>query len=96
VIVTSPALTPVTRPFSSTVATSVLSDVYVIFVLAGFTVAVICSVAPTATMSAAFTESAGFLTVIVAFNVFFTALPDFLPVTLTLYPGSFQGRKCIK
>jgi len=82
VIVTSPALTPVTRPFSSTVAISALSDVYVTFVLAGLTVALICSVAPTATTSAAFTESAGFLTVIVAFKL--VALP-FLGVTLTLF-----------
>ena len=63
---------------------------------AGLTVALIASVDPTATSLAADTDNAGFLTVIVAFNVFFTALPDFLPVTLTLYPGSFQGRKCIK
>ena len=65
---------------ASTVATSVLSDVYVTFVLAGFTVAVICSVAPTATTSAAFNDNAGFLTVIVAFKL--VALP-FLGVTLT-------------
>ena len=82
-IVTSPALTPVTTPFSSTFAIVSSLEAKVTFVLAGFTVAVICSVAPTATTSAAFTVREGFLTVIVAFNVFFTALPDFLPVTLT-------------
>ena len=63
---------------------------------AGLTVALIASVDPTATSLAADTDNAGFLTVIVAFNVFFTALPDFLPVTLTLYLCSFQSRKCIK
>ena len=84
-IVTSPALTPVTRPFSSTVATSVLSDVYVTFVLAGFTVAVICSVAPTATTSAALRVNVGFLTVALNVNVFFTAFLPFLAVTLTQY-----------
>ena len=82
-IVTSPALTPVTTPFASTVAISLSLDVYVTFVFAGFTVAVICSVAPTATSLAAFTDNAGFLTVIVAFNDL--ALP-FLGVTLTKYP----------
>lgn len=51
------------------------------FVFAGFTVAVICSVAPTATTLAAFNDNAGFLTVIVAFNDL--ALP-FLGVTLTM------------
>ena len=85
VIVTSPALTPVTTPFSSTFAIVSSLEAKVTFVLAGFTVVVICSVAPTATTSAAFTVREGFLTVIVAFNVFFTALPDFLPVTLTRY-----------
>ena len=49
---------------------------------AGFTVAVICSVAPTATTSAAFNDNAWFLTVIVAFNDL--ALP-FLGVTLTIF-----------
>ena len=82
-IVTSPALTPVTTPFSSTVASVASLDVYVTFVFAGFTVAVICSVAPTATSLAAFTDNAGFLTVIVAFKL--VALP-FLGVTLTKYP----------
>lgn len=82
-IVTSPALTPVTTPFSSTFAIVSSLEVKVTFALAGLTVAVICSVAPTATTSAAFTDNAGFLTVIVAFNL--VALP-FLGVTLTKYP----------
>ena len=85
-IVTLPALTPVTIPFSSTFAIVSSLDVNVTFVFAGFTAAVICSVAPTATTLAdVFNVRDGFLTVIVAFNVFFTDLPDFLPVTLTLY-----------
>ena len=83
VIVTSPALTPVTTPFSSTFAIVSSLEVKVTFALAGLTVAVICSVAPTATPSAAFTDNAGFLTVIVAFKL--VALP-FLGVTLTKYP----------
>ena len=95
-IVTSPALTPVTRPFSSTVATSVLSDVYVTFVLAGFTVAVICSVAPTATTSAALRVNVGFLTVALNVNVFFTDLPAFLAVTLTRYARKSYRKQCDK
>ena len=96
-IVTSPALTPVTTPLASTVAIVSSLDVYVTFVPAGFTVAVIFSVAPIATsLAEAFNVRLGFLTVIVADNVFFAALPDFLPVTLTLYLCSFQSRKCIK
>ena len=79
-IVTLPALTPVITPFSSTFAIVSSLEVKVTFVFAGFTVAVICSVAPTATTSAAFNDNAGFLTVIVAFNDL--ALP-FLGVTLT-------------
>ena len=78
VIVTLPALTPVIAPFSSTFAIVSSLEVKVTFVLAGLTVAVICSVAPTATTSAAFNDNAGFLTVIVAFNDL--ALP-FLGVT---------------
>ena len=67
---------------------SVLSDVYVTFVLAGFTVAVICSVAPTATTSAALRVNAGFFTVALNVNVFFTDLPAFLAVTLTIVPAN--------
>ena len=93
VIVTSPALTPVTTPFASTVAISLSLDVYVTFVLAGLTVAVICSVAPTATSLAAFTDNAGFLTVIVAFKL--VALP-FLGVTLTQYLDWNNLWKCDK
>jgi hypothetical protein len=90
VIVTSPALTPVTSPVvASTVAIVSSLDENVTFVEAGLTVALTVSFAPTATSLAAFNVREGFLTVIVAFNVFFTALPDFLPVTLTLYPCSF-------
>lgn len=77
-IVTSPALTPVTTPFSSTFAIVSSLEVKVTFVSAGLTVAVICSVAPTATSLAAFNDNAGFLTVIVAFKL--VALP-FLGVT---------------
>ena len=85
-IVTSPALTPVTTPLASTVAIVSSLDVYVTFVPAGFTVAVIFSVAPIATsLAEAFNVRLGFLTVIVADNVFFAALPDFLPVTLTIF-----------
>ena len=51
--------------------------------LDGLTVALIASVAPTATSLAAERVSDGFLTLIVAFKVFFTVLPDFLAVTLT-------------
>ena len=93
VIVTSPALTPVTTPFASTVAISLSLDVYVTFVFAGFTVAVICSVAPTTTSLAAFTDNAGFLTVIVAFKL--VALP-FLGVTLTQYLDWNNLWKCDK
>ena len=82
-IVTLPALTPVIAPFSSTFAIVSSLEVKVTFVLAGLTVAVICSVAPTATTSAAFNDNAGFLTVMVAFKL--VALP-FLGVTLTKYP----------
>jgi len=96
VIVTSPALTPVTTPFSSTFAIVSSLEVKVTFVLAGLTVAVICSVAPTATSLAAFNVREGFLTVIVAFNDLETFFPAFLAVTLTLYLCSFQSRKCIK
>ena len=78
---------------ASTVATSVLSDVYVTFVLAGFTVAVICSVATTATTSAAFNDNAGFLTVMVAFKL--VALP-FLGVTLTQYRKKSYCKECDK
>ena len=63
---------------------------------AGLTVALIASVDPTATSLAADTDNAGFLTVIVAFNVFFTALPDFLPVTLTIFSYSMDTIKWIK
>ena len=93
VIVTSPALTPVTTPFASTVASVASLDVYVTFVLAGLTVAVICSVAPTATSLAAFTDNAGFLTVIVAFKL--VALP-FLGVTLTQYRKKSYCKECDK
>ena len=86
VIVTSPALTPVTTPLASTVAIVSSLEVNVTFVFAGFTVAVICSVAPTATSLAALTVNAGFFTVALNVNVFFTAFPAFLPVTLTQYP----------
>lgn len=55
------------------------------FVLAGLTVAVICSVAPTATSLAAFNVRDGFLTVTVAFKVLETFFPAFLAVTLTKY-----------
>lgn len=55
------------------------------FVLAGLTVAVICSVAPTATSLAAFNVRDGFLTVTVAFKVLETFFPAFLAVTLTRY-----------
>ena len=95
-IVTSPALTPVTTPFSSTFAIVSSLDVKATFVLAGFTVAVICSVAPTATSLAAFNVNAGFLTVIVAFNVFFTVFPDFLPVTLTIFFHTVEHNKVDK
>ena len=82
-IVTSPALTPVTTPFSSTLAIVSSLDVKVTFVLAGFTVAVICSVAPTATTSAALRVNDGFFTVALNVKVFFTAFFPFLAVTLT-------------
>ena len=87
VIVTSPALTPVTSPVvASTVAIASSLDENVTFVEAGLTVALTVSFAPTATsVDVAVNVREGFLTVIVAFNVFFTALPDFLPVTLTRY-----------
>jgi hypothetical protein len=65
-------------------------------VFAGLTVALIASVDPTATSPAADTDNAGFLTVIVAFNVFFTAFPDFLAVTLTLYTSLNSLQKVIK
>jgi hypothetical protein len=96
VIVTSPSLTPVTTPFSSTVAIVASLVVYVTFVPVGFTVAVICSVAPTATTSAAFTVNAGLLTLIVAFNVFFTAFFPFLPVTLTIFFHTVEHNKVDK
>ena len=79
-IVTSPALTPVTSPVAaSTVAIVSSLEENATFVLAGLTVAVTVSLAPTATSLAAFNVRVGFLTVTVAFNVFFT-----LPVTLTI------------
>ena len=96
-IVTSPALTPVTSPVvASTVAIVSSLDENVTFVEAGLTVALTVSLAPTATALAAFNVRDGFLTVIVAFNVFFTALPDFLPVTLTLYTSLNSLQKVIK
>ena len=96
-IVTSPALTPVTSPVAaSTVAIVSSLDENTTFVEAGLTVALTVSFAPTATSLAAFNVRDGFLTVIVAFNDLETFFPAFLAVTLTLYPGSFQGRKCIK
>ena len=95
-IVTSPALTPVTTPFSSTFAIVSSLDVKATFVLAGFTVAVICSVAPTATSLAAFNVNDGLLTLIVAFNVFLTVFLAFLPVTLTIFSYSMDTIKWIK
>ena len=90
VIVTSPALTPVTSPVvASTVAIASSLDENVTFVEAGLTVALTVSFAPTATSLAAFNVRDGFLTVIVAFNVFLTVFLAFLAVTLTLYPCSF-------
>ena len=96
VIVTSPSLTPVTTPFSSTVAIVASLVVYVTFVPAGFTVAVICSVAPTATTSAALSVSAGFLTVIVAFKDLETFFPAFLAVTLTIFFHTVEHNKVDK
>ena len=63
---------------------------------AGLTVALIASVDPTATSPAADTDNVGFLTVIVAFNVFFTAFFPFLPVTLTIFSYSMDTIKWIK
>ena len=94
VIVTSPALTPVTTPFSSTVAIAASLDVYVTFVPSGLTVALIASVAPTATSLAAETVSDGFLTVIVEVSVFFTVFPFFLAVTLTVCSPEAKLKKC--
>ena len=87
VIVTSPALTPVTSPVvASTVAIASSLDENVTFVEAGLTVALTVSLAPTATtVDVAFNVRLGFLTVTVAFNVLFTDFPDFLPVTLTIF-----------
>ena len=97
VIVTLPALTPVTSPVvASTVAIASSLDENVTFVEAGLTVALTVSFAPTATSLAAFNVRDGFLTVIVAFNDLETFFPAFLAVTLTLYLCSFQSRKCIK
>jgi len=96
VIVTSPALTPVTTPLASTVAIVSSLDLYVTFVPAGFTVAVIFSVAPTATTSAALTVNVGFLTVTVAFKVLETFFPAFLAVTLTRYARKSYRKQCDK
>ena len=97
-IVTSPALTPVTSPVvASTVAIVSSLEENATFVPAGLTVALTVSFAPTATsVDVAVNVREGFLTVIVAFNVFLTVFLAFLPVTLTLYPCSFQERKSIK
>ena len=97
VIVTSPALTPVTSPVvASTVAIASSLDENVTFVEAGLTVALTVSFAPTATSLAAFNVNAGLLTLIVAFNVFFTAFFPFLPVTLTIFSYSMDTIKWIK
>ena len=93
-IVTSPSLTPVTTPFSSTVAIVGSLVVYVTFVPAGLTVVLIASVAPTATSLAAETVRDGFLTVIVEVSVFFTVFPDFLAVTLTGYTKKIISTTC--
>ena len=97
VIVTSPALTPVTSPVvASTVAIVSSLDENTTFVEAGLTVALTVSFAPTATSLAAFNVNVGFLTVIVAFNVFLTVFLAFLPVTLTLYPSKINYKNCVK
>ena len=93
VIVTLPALTPVTTPFSSTLAIVSSLDVKATFVFVGFTVAVICSVAPTATTLAAFNVNDGFFTVIVAFKVLETFFPAFLAVTLTIFQCDLEDKR---
>ena len=83
VIVTLPALTPVTTPFSSTVAI-VSSDDLKETVFFGVALAVIVVVSPTAnSVAAALTVNVGFLTVIVAFKV--VGFLAFFLVTLTVY-----------
>ena len=82
-IVTLPVLTPVTTPDASTVAIVSSLEENVTFVLAGLTVALIVSLAPTATSLAACNVSVGFFTVALNVNVFFTAFLPFLAVTLT-------------
>ena len=101
VIVTSPALTPVTSPVvASTVAIASSLDENVTFVEAGLTVALTVSFAPTATSLAAFNVRDGFLTVIVAFKVLsafsVTFLVFTLPVTLTIFSYSMDTIKWIK
>ena len=97
VIVTSPAFTPVTTPLELTVATALLLDLYVTLAVEGLTVVFNVVLFPTRTCAeVAFTESEGFLTVIVAFKVFFTDLPDFLPVTLTIFFHTVEHNKVDK
>ena len=92
-IVTLPALTPVTTPVASTVAI-VSSDDLKETVFFGVALAVIVVVSPTAnSVAAALTVNVGFLTVIVAFNDL--ALP-FLGVTLTQYLDWNNLWKCDK
>ena len=71
-IVTFPALTPVTTPFLLTVATVLSLVLYVTVAVEGLTVVLIVTLFPTVTFFAAFTVRDGFLTVTVAFNVLFT------------------------
>ena len=97
VIVTSPALTPVTSPVvASTVAIASSLDENVTFVEAGLTVALTVSFAPTATSLAAFNVRDGFLTVIVAFNDLETFFPAFLAVTLTIFFHTVEHNKVDK
>ena len=102
VIVTSPALTPVTSPVvASTVAIASSLDENVTFVEAGLTVALTVSFAPTATsVDVAVNVRDGFLTVIVAFKVLSAFSVPFLvftlPVTLTIFSYSMDTIKWIK
>ena len=83
VIVTLPALTAVTTPFSSTVAIVSSLDLKDTAAPLGAVAVLSVAVSPTAITEAPETLIASFLTVIVAFKL--VALP-FLGVTLTQYP----------
>ena len=86
-IVTSPALTAFTVPFSSTVAIVSSLDLYVTFATLGQTLAVSFVSDPTTTSVGAVTLSPAFTTLAVAVSFLETFLPDFLAVTVTVIGG---------